>query len=69
MPTFAEATRTVIAMHRAAWKDSGKTAALWDATLRQYVHPRIGETRVDQVTNRIVRDVSALNGLNRRASP
>ena len=50
MPTFAEATRTVIAMHRAAWKDGGKTAALWDATLRQYVHPRIGETRVDQVT-------------------
>ena len=50
MPTFAEATRTVIAMHQAAWKDSGKTATLWDATLRQYVHPRIGETRVDQVT-------------------
>ena len=35
-PTFAQAIERVIAIHSEAWKDGGKTAKLWRATLREY---------------------------------
>lgn len=48
-PTFAEAVEKVIAIHGEAWKDGGKTANLWRATLREYAFPTIGEKSVDEV--------------------
>ena len=50
VPTFEQAVEKVIALHRESWKDGGKTANLWQATLREYAYPHIGEKRVDAVT-------------------
>ena len=50
MPSFARAAEKVIEMHRASWKEGGKSAAQWEASLRDYVLPRIGDKRVDQVS-------------------
>ena len=50
IPTFAEATDKVIAMHRATWKPGTKSEQHWRGSLRQYVLPRIGRKRVDQIT-------------------
>jgi len=50
MPTFEEAVDRVIAIHRDAWKDGGKTAKLWRATLREYAYPHIGDKGIDKVT-------------------
>ena len=49
VPTFAEAVEKVIAIHGEAWKDGGKTAKLWRATLREYAFPTIGEKNVDEI--------------------
>ncbi len=49
-PTFEAAVDKVIALHREAWKDGGKTASLWRSTLRAYAYPQIGRTGVDQIT-------------------
>ena len=50
MPIFEQAVERVLAIHREAWKDGGKTASLWRATLREYAFPHIGDKSVDQVT-------------------
>ena len=50
VPTFAEATEQVIAIHREAWKDGEAMAQQWRATLHQYVHPHLGDKGVDRVT-------------------
>ena len=49
MPTFREAVEKVIAIHAAAWKDGGKTAKLWRATLREYAYPTIGDKGVGEI--------------------
>lgn len=49
-PTFEEATEKVISLHRQTWKDGGKTAKLWRATLQEYVFPFFGTKSIDQVT-------------------
>ena len=50
MPTFAEALGTVIAIHRANWKDRSGSEHQWRATLGTYAFPRIGDKTVDAVT-------------------
>ena len=50
VPTFAEATEQVIAIHREAWRDGDAMARQWRATLQQYVHPHLGDKGVDRVT-------------------
>jgi len=50
VPTFEEAAGQVIAIHQAAWKESGRTLRFWESTLRDYVYPQIGGKSVDQVT-------------------
>ena len=50
VPTFEKAAAMVIGIHRPSWKSGGKSAAQWEASLRDYVFPRIGDKRVDQVT-------------------
>ncbi len=49
IPTFAEAAVKVIELHRPSWS-STRSAAQWEASLRDYVLPQIGTRRVDQVT-------------------
>ena len=48
VPTFEKAAAKVIAMHRPNWK-SGRHAAQWTGTLRDYVYPKIGQKRVDWI--------------------
>ena len=49
-PTFRQATERVIQLHTAKWKPGGRSAETWRATLGAYVHPLLGDTRVDQIT-------------------
>lgn len=50
VPTFADAVEKVIAIHGEGWKDGGKTAKVWRATLQTYAFPTIGDKRIDEVT-------------------
>ncbi len=49
MPTFEEATATVLALHRPGWRNA-KHAAQWAATLQEYAHPHLGSLAVSEVT-------------------
>ena len=49
VPTFEEAAELVIAAQRAGWRDH-RSEAQWRASLRDYVYPRFGDRRVDQIT-------------------
>ena len=50
VPTFADAAKTVIGIHKPGWKDGGKTAAQWQASLRDYAMPRLGKMRVSDIS-------------------
>ena len=50
VPTFAEAAKTVIGIHEPGWRDGGKTAAQWRASLRDYAIPRLGKLRVSNIS-------------------
>ena len=49
-PLFEVAAERVIEMHAAGWKDGGKSAAQWRASLRDYAMPRLGKLQVDAIT-------------------
>ena len=49
VPTFEEAVETVIAVHRAGWKDGSKSEKDWRATLRDYAMPKLGGRPVDRI--------------------
>ena len=49
-PTFEQAVEKVIRIHAENWKDGGKSAAQWRASLRDYAVPKIGAKRVDRMT-------------------
>ena len=42
IPVFEDAARTVIEIHKPTWRDGGKSAGQWEASLRQHVFPRLG---------------------------
>jgi integrase len=48
IPTFTKAAEQVHAEHKASWKNK-KHADQWINTLKEYVFPHFGETRIDQV--------------------
>lgn len=48
IPTFIKAAERVHAEHKASWKNK-KHGDQWINTLKEYVFPHFGETRVDQV--------------------
>ena len=50
MPTFRDAADRVIALHAASWKDGGKSAKQWVASLDTYAMPRLGDKRIDRIT-------------------
>ena len=49
IPTFEEATATVLALHRPGWRNA-KHATQWATTLRKYAHPHLGGLPVSEVT-------------------
>ena len=57
VPTFEAATGTVIELHAANWRDGGKSAAQWRASLRDYAMPRLGRKPVDRITTADVMSV------------
>ena len=57
IPTFGDAAEAVIALHAENWKDSGRTAAIWESSLRRYAFPRLGHRLVSDIT---VADVMAV---------
>ena len=57
VPTFAAAAEMVIAMHAETWRDGGKTANQWRASLRDYAMPKLGRKPVDRITSMDVMNV------------
>ncbi len=51
IPTFEEAARTVIKIHKPTWRDGGRSAEQWESSLRQYAFPRLGARAVDTITS------------------
>ncbi len=51
VPTFAEAVETVIGIHSPTWKEAGKSAAQWRASLRSYALPSLGCKSVAEITS------------------
>jgi len=49
-PTFEQAAEKVVDIHAENWKDGGKSAAQWRASLRDYAAPKIGAKRVDRIS-------------------
>ena len=47
-PTFRKAAAAVIDLHRPTWRNP-KSAAQWDASLRDYAYPVLGDMRVDEI--------------------
>ena len=50
VPTLAQASESVLAIHSASWKDGARSAQIWRNSLRDYVLPQLGRTRVDRIT-------------------
>ena len=50
IPTFEDAARAVIEIHRPTWRPGGKSAEQWESSLRQYAFPRLGAKYVDTLT-------------------
>ncbi len=50
IPTFEDAAQTVIDIHKPTWRDGGKSAGQWSASLRQHAFPRLGAKRVDTIS-------------------
>ena len=50
VPTLAQASERVLAIHSASWKDGARSAQIWRNSLRDYVLPVLGRQRVDRIT-------------------
>ena len=50
IPTFEEAARTVIEIHKPTWRTGGKSAKQWESSLRRYAFPRLEAMAVDTIT-------------------
>ena len=50
MPTFAQTAAKVIALHAESWRDGGKSRKQWEASLKTYVFPTIGNKPVGAIT-------------------
>ena len=50
IPTFEEAARTVIEIHKPTWRTGGRSVGQWESSLRQYAFRRLGAKCVDTIT-------------------
>ena len=50
IPTFKEASETVVGIHAQTWKAGTKTAQLWRSRLEEYAYPTIGDRSVSDIT-------------------
>ena len=49
VPTFASAADAVIELKSGSWRDGGKSASQWRASLRDYAIPRLGRLEVSEI--------------------
>ncbi len=49
VPTFVDAADSVIELKSGSWRDGGKSAGQWRASLRDYVVPRLGRLEVSEI--------------------
>ncbi len=61
IPTLAQSSERVLAVHSANWKDSGRTEQIWRAGMRDYVMPQLARARRQHHHSRS--DVSAVAAL------
>ena len=59
IPTFAEAARTVFDEQKSSWKNA-KHRSQWISSLEKYANPTIGDTRIDEITGPMIREVLIL---------
>lgn len=57
IPVFSDALESTIAIHIDGWKDGGKTAKQWRASMNNYVLPKIGKKRVDKIATADILDI------------
>ena len=50
VPTFSEAMEKTIETQRVSWKNGGRTADQWRATLRAYALPKLGDVPINSIT-------------------
>ncbi|MYB50680.1 MAG: tyrosine-type recombinase/integrase [Acidobacteriia bacterium] len=50
VPSLAQASEKVLAIHSSTWKDGARSAQIWRNSLRDYVLPQLGRKRVDRIT-------------------
>ena len=50
VPTFAEASESVIRLHEPNWKQGARSAEIWRSSLARYAFPRLGRMSIDKVT-------------------
>ena len=62
IPTFAQASETVIAIHAENWKDRGKSEHQWRASLRDYALPHLGGKRINAISTADVMAVLCRSG-------
>ena len=48
-PTFSDASETVIGIHSGTWRDGGKSARQWRASLATYALPVLGDLPIDKI--------------------
>ena len=48
-PTFSDASETVIGIHSGTWRDGGKSARQWQASLATYALPALGDLPIDKI--------------------
>ena len=51
VPTFSEASVIVMNIHKAAWKNTGRSAQIWRSSIATYAAPKIGTKRVSDITS------------------
>ena len=51
VPTFSEAMEKTIETQRVSWKNGGRTAAQWRATLGAYALPKLGDVPINSITS------------------
>ena len=56
-PNFEQAVEKVIGIQAENWKDGGKSAAQWRASLRDYAVPKMGAKRVDRISTADIMEV------------
>ena len=50
VPTLAQASERVLAIHSPSWKDGARSEQIWRNSLRDHVLPVLGRKRVDRIT-------------------